>query len=110
MDPVFSVDEAVKRPDAPCGETKAREEIRAGRLRAFRCGRSLLIRESAWLEWLANLPPAASPEQRPRRRGDEQAEFARTEREKAPAGAISPGLVRGAVCADDENPGGRTLG
>jgi hypothetical protein len=45
--------------DLPIGKTKAYEEIRAGRLRAVKCGRATIITHDAYEAWLNSLPPAS---------------------------------------------------
>jgi hypothetical protein len=48
---------ALRIPDLPVGKTKAYEEIRAGRLRAVKCGKLTLILAEDYERWLASLPP-----------------------------------------------------
>jgi excisionase family DNA binding protein len=43
--------------DLPIGKTKAYEEIRAGRLRAVKCGKLTLILAEDYERWLKSLPP-----------------------------------------------------
>jgi excisionase family DNA binding protein len=48
---------ALRISDLPVGKTKAYEEIRAGRLRAVKCGKLTLILAEDYERWLASLPP-----------------------------------------------------
>jgi hypothetical protein len=47
---------ALRISDLPIGKTKAYEEIRAGRLRAVKCGKLTLILAADYERWLASLP------------------------------------------------------
>jgi excisionase family DNA binding protein len=51
---------AYRISDLPVGKTKAYEEIRAGRLRAVKCGKLTLILPDDFERWLRSLPPVAS--------------------------------------------------
>jgi excisionase family DNA binding protein len=48
---------ALRISDLPIGKTKAYEEIRAGRLRAVKCGKLTLIIAEDYERWLKSLPP-----------------------------------------------------
>jgi hypothetical protein len=48
---------ALRISDLPIGKTKAYEEIRAGRLRAVKCGKLTLILAVDYERWLTSLPP-----------------------------------------------------
>jgi excisionase family DNA binding protein len=47
---------AYRISDLPIGKTKAYEEIRAGRLRAVKCGKLTLILPEDFNRWLKSLP------------------------------------------------------
>lgn len=53
---------ALRISDLPIGKTKAYEEIRAGRLRAVKCGKLTLILAADYESWLASLPPIIDSE------------------------------------------------
>lgn len=42
--------------DLPIGKSKAYQEIRAGRLRALKCGRATLISAADYERWVQSLP------------------------------------------------------
>ena len=56
---------AYRISDLPVGKTKAYQEIRAGRLRAVKCGKLTLILPDDFERWLKSLPQVPAKQSRP---------------------------------------------